>query len=139
MSLRAGQAFVLDPQDLTTYPTHCYIIISDPAQDPDEIVLVNFTSFDPGTPSQPRNDPACLVNRGEHPYLHHQSCINYRDALFLSANQIERMDQGNLIEWQQTDVDAGLLERIRACGFASQHRPGKLVRILRAQGLGPHS
>jgi hypothetical protein len=111
--------------------------LSDPAQNPDEIVLVNFTSYDPGTPSQPRNDPACLVNRGDHPYLRHLSCINYRDALFLSSAQIEQLDAGNLIVWHTMDVNPGLLARIRAGAFTSRHRPGRLIRILKAQGVVP--
>lgn len=136
MTFRAGQTFILDPQDRTSYPTHCYIVLSDPGQNSDEIALVNFTSYDPGTPSQPRNDPACLVVHGEHPYVRHQTCINYSDALYLSEIQIEQLDQGNLIEWL-TDVDAVLLERIRASAYQSQHRRGRLIKILREQGFGP--
>jgi len=59
---------------------HCFVMISDPRKHPDRIVTVNFTSYDG------KKDQSCIVERDEHPFVKHRTCIYYRNNLLSLAN-----------------------------------------------------
>jgi len=75
---KLGDTFLLtDPQ----VNNHLFIIISNPAQDPNRIVMANFTSW------RADKDQSCLVEVDEHPFVTVQSCVDYRrDKLITLAN-----------------------------------------------------
>lgn len=67
--MKAGDTFKLVNKDI-----HLWMVISDPEQDPHRVLLVNFTTW------TPRQDPACVLQEGDHPFIHHETCVNYADA-----------------------------------------------------------
>lgn len=68
--MQAGTTFLRADSD-----DHLWIVLSDPHKDPQNVLLVNMTS------AHPRKERACVLNRGDHPWIRHETCINYGDAV----------------------------------------------------------
>lgn len=68
--MNAGDT-VLIPLPDTSYGSHLWMVISDPGQG-DECVIVNFTAW------RADKDQACVVEPGMHPYVTKRTC---RDSL----------------------------------------------------------
>jgi hypothetical protein len=49
---------------------HRWVLISDPVLDPDKVLSVNITSYDP------REDQACILEIGDHRSLTERSLVN---------------------------------------------------------------
>lgn len=86
----------------------------------------------------PRNDPACLVNRGDHPYITKPTCVNYAEFASFSPASLGYFESKNLIEHMEP-VSAGLLARMRKGAFDSKFPPKKLLNALRSQGITSES
>jgi hypothetical protein len=82
------------------------MLISDPDADPDKILAVNFTTW------KPRHDPACIVNIGEHPFIRHQTCVNYREAWVFSIQQLRSLEASGILAWREP-LSPVLLDKIR--------------------------
>ena len=54
--------------------THLWMVISDPALNKDRVLIVNMTTW------RADKDQSCLLNSGDHPAVHHNSCISYADS-----------------------------------------------------------
>lgn len=76
----AGDTFLLANQDINN---HLWIIISNPLLDSEQIVTVNFTSW------QPYKDQSCIVEVGEHPFIRNKTCISYIDSKLITATQYD--------------------------------------------------
>jgi hypothetical protein len=66
--MNAGDTLLIDAPG-TTLDSHLWIVISDPALDPQRVVLVNMTSH------RADKDQACVLEMGDHPYVSHRTCI----------------------------------------------------------------
>lgn len=124
--MTAGDTFLaLDYQ-----PPHLWMILSDPGQDPQRVILVNFTSW------KPYHEQHCIVEPGEHPFVIHRTCINYRRSREVTLAALEV-----LVKWRkalpQQAVDAVLLGRIQAAATLSSLMPASHKQILRDQGVIP--
>jgi hypothetical protein len=53
---------------------HLWVIISDPEQDPDEVLIVSLTEY------HPKKDTACILGPGDHPFIHKKTCVAYNLA-----------------------------------------------------------
>lgn len=71
--MNGGDTFRI-PQPGTSLDSHLWIVISDPAVDDERILIVNFTTL------RPDSDQACILVAGEHPFVQHQTCVNYGGA-----------------------------------------------------------
>lgn len=61
----AGEAIKLE------WSPHLWIVISDPKQNRDEVLLVNFSSVKSEVPY----DPACVVKIGDHPCIRTETFV----------------------------------------------------------------
>jgi hypothetical protein len=123
MQVNAGDTFFLvDPYN------HLYIVCSDPAIDPDHVVLVNFTTF------KPKEEDCCIVKPGEHPFIRQRSCIRYKDARAPSVNELEVLVEKSLMSPREP-VSEDLLARIRSGASKSEYLPEEFRRILEEQSL----
>ena len=62
---------------------HLQVVISNPAADPDKVVLVGITSYD--TPEhKARKDGSCVLWPGDHAWISHESSVSYRDGRVFS-------------------------------------------------------
>ena len=72
----AGDAFLIPEED-----DHLWAVISDPTQDSDNVVIIMFVSW------TEKYDQACVLKVGDHPFIRHDTCVQYPAAKVVS-NQI---------------------------------------------------
>jgi len=125
--MKAGDTFRI-PQPGTSLDSHLWVVISDPAADAVNILIVNFTT------SRADSDKACILQPGEHPFVKHETSVNYADAKILSKATIELfLNKGLMIT--HAAVSAALLKRIRDGAAASERMSLDHADILINQGL----
>jgi len=49
---------------------HTWVVLSDPALNPQKVLIVNFTSWDR------LEDQACVLDLGDHPFIRDRTCVN---------------------------------------------------------------
>jgi hypothetical protein len=107
---------------------HPYMVISDPALDPENVVLVNFTE------AKPEEEQCCIAEAGEHRCLTKRSCVRYKDGRVTSVAMLERAVQVSQMTPLGT-LSPELLARIRAGASESDFLPEKCRRVLEEQEL----
>jgi hypothetical protein len=122
-----GDTFrVTDPG--STLDRHLWIVLSNPEADPEAILIVNMTSW--GT----QKDPACVLGAGDHPFLSHKSCVNYRDAKVLSAARLEALLSAKHIA-KQPPLSKDVLARVLCGAATSRFIALDHAKLLADQGL----
>jgi hypothetical protein len=125
--MNAGTTFLL-AKEHEVIDNHLWIVLSDAGQFPDRVVLVSVTTL------APEKDQACLIDRGEHPWITHASCVSYAHAKVVSlAFLLDRKDKGSIM--LQEAVTPELLERIRRSSVYSTTLPLDIADILIEQGI----
>jgi hypothetical protein len=64
--------------------SHLYAIISDPTNDADRLVAVNFSKW------REYGDPACIVQAGFHSFITEKSYVHYAGAKCFSSDFLVR-------------------------------------------------
>jgi len=112
------------------WKSHLQMVISDPAKDPERVVLVNMTSAHNGIAI----DDSCILEKGDHPDVLHRSYITYARLRIPTAKSI--MDAVSAKVFQASfDLSPHLLKRIQRGLIASPFATSKAKDILQAQGL----
>lgn len=123
------QGFSFLNKQVGTIRSHLWVILSDPAIDAEEILIANLTTYHQG------RDESCVIHAGEHPFVRHTSCINYRESRVTSIDFLENgFGSGVLIAEDPVSVD--LLKRIQAGAFESKFTKNYHKELLENQGLG---
>jgi hypothetical protein len=122
--VRAGDTFLFVREE----PRHLWTIISDPELDPERVLIVNFTSW------QAYHDQSCVLEGGVHPFVHHRTCVNYRQARVTTVSALEALQQDGLLEPHE-HLSPELLRRIRNCAGDSRVMPLECFSILDDQDL----
>jgi hypothetical protein len=125
--MKAGDTFRI-PQAGTSLDSHLWVVISDPAQDPKEILIVNFTTL------RTDSETACVLAVGEHPFVKHPTCVNYRGAKVVSEADIQVLMRAGHVQ-PHAAVSAAVLKRIREGAAASTRMSLDHAEILSKQGL----
>lgn len=107
-------------------PRHLWLVLSDPAQDAERVVIANL-STKPGP-----DEPGCQVMPGEHPGVSRPSYLRSEHARIVTAAQLERLSSEGLISPAHPGFDA-LLRRLQAALAASAHAPLGAKAILERQ------
>jgi hypothetical protein len=119
----AGDTFLFDGHEI-----HLWIIISDPDIDPDNVLIVNFTSL------APHKDQSCVLRPGDHRWITHDTCVNYQDSRITTLeNLIAARDGGLLIH--HDPLSPAVLKKIRDGSLNSTKMPLDHADILFNQGL----
>jgi hypothetical protein len=105
---------------------HLWMIISDPKLNRDQVVLVNFTSW------QCIHDQTCIVSPGEHPYLAHRSVVYYPEPMIKTLKNLEQSDRVGLLQYHE-NLSPQLLEKIQRGALCSPYIPIKAKRIIAEQ------
>ena len=117
---------------------HLWFILSDPVEDDEHVIYVNFTSFDASRSTRlVWNDPACVLERCDYPqYIRHPTCVCYGDAKIASICCLEskRDSWPPKLELHGT-VPAAALTKARVGATRSMHIPQECLDILDAQQL----
>lgn len=126
----AGDAFRVAGAD-----RHVWFIVSDPTADPDQVLIVNVTSWDDSRlDTDPRKDPACVLNPGEHPFVQHKTCVYYRGAQVASVQHLMFRQSHGEVDLMPPASPA-LLQKLRRCAGDSMHMALEHYRILESQHL----
>jgi hypothetical protein len=121
--MNAGDTFIpAKPYD------HLYMVISDPALDSEQVVMVNFTTH------APEEEQVCIAMPGEHPYLTVKSAVRYKDARIATVAQIEKLTQSGKLR-PQHPLSLELLQRMRDGACQSEFLPEGCRKVLDDQGL----
>lgn len=122
MPIGKGSAiFLRDTYLREQVPEHLYFVISDADMD-GKVLLVNLTT-DNGHP-----DRSCVIKLGQHPFVKHQSVINYRDAREANLTAIEEAVQRGAVTTHISATD-DLLAQIQTGARNSMHLKGKFKRF----------
>lgn len=122
--MKAGARFLAPSLD-----DHLWMVISDPALDQDRVVVVSVLSW------TPRLDQACIVKPGEHPFVKHDTCVQYPEARAVALARLQRLlDEGKAVE--KAPLSDELLARIRSSA-AGADIPQECYDVLRRQGFVP--
>ena len=125
--MNGGDTFYLrGPESLSP---HLWVIVSDPHQDCEKVVVVSMTTYRDG------KDPACRLAPGDHPNIDHDTCMHYPKPQLLTCAKIEKAAEIGALEWQEP-VNQMVLERIRKGAVESRFIPIKFLQILLDQDLG---
>src|ERR1700730_3304378 len=108
--MEAGYTFLLPTVD-----HHLWVLLSDPAQDADNVLVVSVTTW-----REVGKDQACMIERGEHPFVTHTSCLAYIEARVLSLANLLTFKDGGYLKLQEP-VSEDLLERMRQGAVATQN------------------
>jgi hypothetical protein len=125
--MNAGDTFRI-PQPGTSLDSHLWVVISDPSIDPNRVLIVNFTT------RRNDSDAACILQANEHPFVHHETCVNYGGAKVVSNAQIEILLKKGLLT-HHASVSTELLQRIREGAASSERMALEHADILIRQGL----
>jgi hypothetical protein len=105
------------------------MIISDPATNPDRVLIVNFTSW------QPLHDSTCLLAGDEHPFLKHATCVNYPAAQLTTVAKLKALHTSGELRLYPDPLSPELLQRIRNGARDSLRIMNEHRQLLESQGL----
>jgi len=91
---------------------HLYVAVTDPDAD-GQLVLVNLTS------QALLKDQSCILNVGDHPFIKHETVINYAEAVISSEEAIFAGARGGVIQHDPAPVTSDALKRIQQGALAS--------------------
>jgi hypothetical protein len=119
----AGTTFTL-----TAHDVHLWVVLSDPKKDQDNVLIVNLTTLDG------RKEKACVLKRGDHPWVRHDTCVNYGDSKVTTLAQLLAAKDGGALKVGEA-VSSTLLKRMRDGALASERMPLDNADVLINQGL----
>jgi hypothetical protein len=83
---------------------HTWVILSDPVQDPNRVLIVSITSYTAGIGM----DASCIVEPHEFSILTNRSCIYYEDIKEASVANLEAIRTAGRLH-KRTPVSGALL------------------------------
>ncbi|MDB5324083.1 MAG: hypothetical protein JWN40_5714 [Phycisphaerales bacterium] len=107
---------------------HVWTIISDPRRDPQKLLMVNFTTW------EPHLDQACVIEVGEHPFIRGRTVVNYARSRVVSDAQLELLRAKGRIQMLEPLTPA-LLTKMRTSALESTTLPLENADILLDQEL----
>lgn len=86
------RTFFFNAASLNGPPSHPWVILSDPVQDPDNVLIVNLTD------AENHHDVSCILDCGDHPgIITKRSCIAYDSAKVTSIEFLEKAHSSGLL------------------------------------------
>jgi len=110
---------------------HLFIILTDSVADllngqKESNLLTSVSTLNPALP----HDKTCILHKGDHPFISHDSYVSYRDSRILeTAKIIKGVETGVLI--QKPLMDSGIVDKICDGLSDSPHSPEKIKRFFR--------
>ena len=100
--MEAGDCFRFCDRD----EPHLWIVLSDPQQNSAQVLLVNLTT------ATRTKDGTCILRVGDHPYVRHDSCVNYHDARVATDASLDSLLARDRIRLEDK-LDTRVLRKIR--------------------------
>ncbi len=121
--MEAGSTFLLTQAD-----KHLWVILSEPKKNSEVVLLVSVTTL------RTHKDQSCVITRGEHPFITHDSCVFYEDARDASLTQLYALKDAGLLCMRESFSD-GLLARVREGARITGELKLKYLQLLEDQNL----
>jgi hypothetical protein len=115
-----GQTFLL--QDKGT-DSHLWVVISTPQQNPEEVVIVNLTSWDK------LKDQSCVLGPEDHAWISHKTCVRYQDAKCVAESKLDELFAAGLLA-RHDDATDDLLRKVLLGAGTTEALPNKCRRVL---------
>jgi len=128
MSFSLGDTFL--NKSSSGIPQHLWIIISHLTYISEQLVIVNFTTYQ-GFGGE---DQSCLLDKAEHPFIKHKTYVNYRDAKVVQIHNLEKLQTTGLIT-RMTPVTNILLAKILEGAEQSPFLKFEIRKILEDQDI----
>lgn len=84
MAVAVGQTLFLAPKS-DVVPAHLWVVACGPVHDPPQVVLVSLSSAREGS------DRTTVLQRGDHPFVRHETVVFYQDARVVMVHQLEKL------------------------------------------------
>lgn len=127
MALAPGDTFFA-PWPEKDAVVHLFFVISDPALDAKQVVVVPLMTWDE------YKEQTCVLVPGDHPFIRHRSYIDYGCAKSVDATKVERSIKAKQFRTNKRASD-DLLRKIREGADRSDFLPLGLRDILEDQDL----
>lgn len=105
---------------------HLHIVCSEP---------MNFAGYPPASclvvsisTVIAKCDQACVLGKGDHPFIDHPSFVRFKGATLMQARSLEHNVQRGIYKVQPA-ADLALVRRILANMDISDHTPGDMVEV----------
>jgi hypothetical protein len=129
VSLAAGQSFFTPANNAV--PRHLWIIVSDPSQEADRVVIVNVSTKTPPDLDPPETPVS--IGPSEHPSVSQRSFIRCDEARITLAEHLEHLLANHTLSGTKA-APSLLVQKMQAALLASRHTQLDIKAILRAQG-----
>jgi len=120
----AGDTFLLPGKE-----DHLWAVISDPSIDPEHVVVVLFVSW------TEKYDQACVLKAGDHPFIKHDTCVQYAGAKVVPDVLLETYKGSGELR-PKAPLSTEILALIRQRAEASDITT-RAYEVLREQGFVP--
>jgi hypothetical protein len=121
--MRCGDTFLRADSD-----KHLWIVLSDPNLDPENVLIVNLTSYDS------RKESACILQSGDHQWITHQTCVNYEDAVVTTLAKLNAAKDAGAIR-TNAKLSEQVLRRVLEGVLVSERITLEKADIVINQGL----
>lgn len=121
-----GAAFI--NRQIGSVRAYLWCVLSDPRVDFESIYIVNVTTYRAG------RDGSCILNAGDHAFIEHTSCVNYREGAVTSLEKLISARRAGLLLLQEP-LHVEVLNRIRRGALESQFTPIGHCALLKKQDL----
>lgn len=125
--MNGGDSFFLYAPEVHN-TSHLWVVLSDPERDPENVLVVNITTW------KHDHDDACILERGDHPFVIRRTCVNYGAARTLKLEQITEQAAKGGIKLQEP-FNPEVLQRMRTGATRSEHLALKHRQLLLNQDL----
>jgi len=107
---------------------HLWVIISDPVIDDQNVLFVNFTSWDS------YEDQTVILDVWDHPFIKHRTCVAYSRARVSADVALQRLATANRLALHDPASD-DLLKKLRDGAVASNRTKNEHLQLLVNQGI----
>ena len=112
-------------------PSHPWVILSDPNEDAENVLIVNLTDI------ENHHDHSCVLGAEDHPGVFNKaSCINYRDAKITSVALLPKATADGLL-YAKDPVPIETLDKIIDGAIETDELQNAQRELLRKQQIIP--
>ncbi|MEI7836536.1 MAG: hypothetical protein WCK05_08995 [Planctomycetota bacterium] len=119
---------MFEPGDTLFFKGHLFVVLSNSDYDAGHIVLGMFTTW------EAYKDPSCILHPGDHPFLDHDTCVDYQTAPLLSAKELDDQIRAGQMT-RREKLSQSVLERVLSGAGKTQRIPNGCWIVLDNQDL----
>jgi hypothetical protein len=129
ITLSKGSAFFTPEVPRIGVKRHLYFILSSVTVSAERVVVANVSSSATNGEPEP-----CVLSKGEHPSIGHDSYLRCEEARVATAADIQRLVASGALS-PTADLSAGIIERFQDALGRSKFTRREVKAVLRDQGL----